>query len=137
MAILHIQETTFKGIKKVVESAPSCPYAMPYFLHAKLILALVVATFNVVGDSKLSFLRVRETDNPLIKDKSPKVCLSHTLFALIGCRGYDLFYDGGEYKILAKENELLQKIFDFCMDHGFEDVAYIGNADNERSYMHF
>ena len=48
-----------------------------------------------------------------------------------------LFYDGGKYEIFAKENELLQKTFDFCMDHGFKDVAYIGNAGYERSQMHF
>ena len=83
--------------------------------------------------TSLSFARIRRYPiGTSIKDID-----SYEEYVASNCDLMILFYDGGEYEIFAKENELLQKIFDFCMDHGFEDVAYIGNADNERSYMHF
>ena len=48
-----------------------------------------------------------------------------------------LFYDGGFFEIYEKNEDMISKTMDFCLNSGFENIKYLHDSDDARSYMHF
>ena len=83
--------------------------------------------------STLSFARIRRYPVGM-----PVDCIDeYEDYVKSSCDFLILFYDGGFYEIYEKEPTMISKTFNFCLDYRFQDVAYIYDAANERTYMHF
>lgn len=48
-----------------------------------------------------------------------------------------LLYDGGLFEIYSKEENLIHKIFEWCLVKCFDHIKYIDDDNDQRSYMHF
>ena len=83
--------------------------------------------------SRLSFARIRR-----YPAGAPIDCIDeYEDFVKSECDFLMLFYDGGFFEIFEKEERVILKTMDFCLNFGFENAEYIYDAEDSRSYMHF
>lgn len=88
---------------------------------------------SLEGLSALSFVRLRRYR----ADSSVRSIDEYKDYADSDCDVLILFYDGGVYEVYAKSEELIRKLYAFCVGSGFERAAYIDSATDSRYSMHF
>ena len=88
---------------------------------------------SLEGLSALSFVRLRRYR----ADSSVRRIDEYKDYADSDCDVLILFYDGGVYEVYAKSEELIRKLYAFCVGSGFERAAYIDSATDSRYSMHF
>ncbi len=83
--------------------------------------------------SALSFARIRRYPAGV-----PVDCIDeYEDYVKSDCDILILFYDGGFFEIYEKEGRMISKTMDFCLNCRFENVKFLYDSDDARSYMHF